>query len=183
MIEFAFQFREAAFKSGTGRWITVPIPVDAALRNAVLLRGEEIFTNPEEMGVIVETTVLRHLYAYYYRDVPTISYWRDTATQKEVDIIVQSPRYTFPFEVKYQENPRLREASGLVAYCKLEKVTRAYWVAKQDRDFDVLKFQGLETEFLKVPAHVLCYTSWGRPSGCSGHHEGQHAVPFLHAAR
>jgi len=131
--------------------------VDAALRNAVLLRGEEIFTNPEEMGVIVETTVLRHLYAYYYRDVPTISYWRDPATQKEVDIIVQSPRYTFPFEVKYQENPRLREASGLVAYCKLEKVTRAYWVTKQDRDFDVLRLRGWRRKFLKVPAHVLCY--------------------------
>jgi predicted AAA+ superfamily ATPase len=32
--------------------------VDAALRNAVLLKGEEIFTHSEEMGTIVETTVL-----------------------------------------------------------------------------------------------------------------------------
>ena len=131
--------------------------VDAALRNAVLLRGDEILTNSEEMGVIVETTVLRHLYAYYYRDVPTISYWRDPATQKEVDIIVRSPKYIFPFEVKYQEKPRLREASGLVFFSKLEGVRKAYWVTKQDRDFEMLRFQGLETEFLKVPAHILCY--------------------------
>jgi hypothetical protein len=27
--------------------------VDAALRNAILLKGEEIFTNPNEMGLIV----------------------------------------------------------------------------------------------------------------------------------
>ena len=40
------------------------------LRNALLLSGEEILTNPEEMGTIVETTALRHLYAYYYRDRP-----------------------------------------------------------------------------------------------------------------
>jgi predicted AAA+ superfamily ATPase len=131
--------------------------VDAALRNAVLLRGEEILSNPEEMGTIVETTVLRHLYAYYYRDVPIISYWRDPVTQREVDIIVQSPKYTLPFEVKYQESPKLRESSGLVTYCRMETVGKAYWVTKRDKDFEVLKFAGLETEFLKIPAHILCY--------------------------
>src|SRR6185295_18295876 len=51
--------------------------VDAALRNAVLLRGEEIMTNPNELGVIVETAVLRHLFAYSYLDSPRIAYWRD----------------------------------------------------------------------------------------------------------
>lgn len=78
--------------------------VDAALRNAArcVVRGG---TNSDEMGILVETTVRRHLYAYYYRDVPTISYRRDPVTQKEVDIIVHSPRYTFSFEVKYRENP------------------------------------------------------------------------------
>jgi predicted AAA+ superfamily ATPase len=131
--------------------------VDAALRNAVLLRGEEILTNPEEMCTIVETTVLRHLYAFYYRDTPEIVYWRDPVSQKEVDVIVRSPRYILPFEVKYQERPNLRESSGLVTYCRLEKVRQAYWVTKLDRDFGLTEFTGLETRFLKVPAHVLCY--------------------------
>jgi len=44
--------------------------VDAALRNAVLLRGEEVLANPDDKGMVVETTVLRHLYAYHYRDTP-----------------------------------------------------------------------------------------------------------------
>lgn len=131
--------------------------VDAALRNAVLLRGEEILTNPEEMGTIAETTVLRHLYAYYYRDTPEIVYWRDPVSQKEVDVIVRSPKYTLPFEIKYQENPNLREASGLVAYCHLENVKQAYWVTKLDKDFSVTGFDRLDTKFLKVPAHILCY--------------------------
>ncbi|MBI4686935.1 MAG: ATP-binding protein [Nitrospirae bacterium] len=137
--------------------------VDAALRNAVLLRGEEILTNPEEMGVIAETTVLRHLYAYYYRDVPAIVYWRDPVSQKEVDIIVRSPNFTFPFEVKYQENPNLSSTSGLAAFCRLTEVKKAYWITKIDKDFGVTQFGGLEdeygepTQFLKIPAHILCY--------------------------
>jgi predicted AAA+ superfamily ATPase len=88
--------------------------VDAALRNAVLLRGEEILENTNELGTIVETTVLRHLNAHYYRDTPTVGYWRDAKTQKEVDIVVRSPRYVFPFEVKYRQDPRLGIDSGLV---------------------------------------------------------------------
>lgn len=137
--------------------------VDAALRNAVLLRGEEILTNTEEMGVIAETTLHRHLFAYYYRDVPEIVYWRDPATQKEVDIIVRSPNYIFPFEVKYRERPNLSSSSGLVNFCRLEKVRKAFWVTKQDRDFGITVFDGVETEkgkptqFLKIPAHILCY--------------------------
>lgn len=131
--------------------------VDAALRNAVLLRGEEILMNPDEMGIIAETTVLRHLFAYYYRDVPEIVYWRDPVSQKEVDIIVRSPNYILPFEVKYQDNPQMKANSGLVEYCRREKVKRAYWVTKLDRDFGIASFEGLDTSFLKVPAHILCY--------------------------
>ena len=128
-----------------------------------MLRGEEILTNPEEMGVIAETTVLRHLYAYYYREVPAIVYWRDPVSQKEVDIIVRSPNFTFPFEVKYQEKPNLSVTSGLVAFCRLVAVKKAYWVTKLDKDFGLTEFEELENDygeapqFLKVPAHILCY--------------------------
>ncbi len=94
--------------------------VDAALRNAVLLKGEEIYTYPEEMGAIVETTMLRHLFSYYYRDTPEIVYWRDAVTQREVDIIVRSPAYVLPFEVKYKESPQLDKKSDLGAYCASE---------------------------------------------------------------
>jgi predicted AAA+ superfamily ATPase len=132
--------------------------IDAVLRNAVLLRGEEILTNPEEMGIIAETTVHRHIHSFYYRDVPEIVYWRDPLSNKEVDIIVRSPKYIVPFEVKYRENPNLSASSGLVAFCRLErKVERAYWITKQDKDFGVTIFEALKTHFLKIPAHILCY--------------------------
>lgn len=131
--------------------------VDAALRNAILLRGEEIFTNPEEMGLIVETTVLRHLYAYYYRDIPEIVYWREATTAKEVDIIVRSPAYLLPFEIKYKESPSLDRTGGLATYCNSEKPKQAYMVTKRDSDFGVTKFEDMPTQFMKVPAHILCY--------------------------
>ena len=131
--------------------------VDAALRNAVLLRREDILNNPEEMGTIVETTVLRHLYAYYYRDTPEIVYWRDAVTQREVDIIVRSPAYTLPFEVKYREKPQLDRASGLRAYCESEHPRQAYLVTKLDADFAVAQLQDIDTNFLKIPAYILCY--------------------------
>ena len=131
--------------------------VDAALRNAVLLKGEEIFTNPGEMGTIVETTVLRHLFAYYYRDTPEIVYWRDAATQKEVDIIVRSPAYVLPFEVKYRENPQLDKKSGLGTYCLSENPKQGYLVTKRNKDFSATRLKGTETDFLKIPAYILCY--------------------------
>jgi predicted AAA+ superfamily ATPase len=123
----------------------------------VLLRGEDVFAKAEEMGLIVETTVLRHLYAYHYRDVPDIAYWRDAASGREVDIIVGSPAYLLPFEIKYRERASLDATSGLAVYCAAEGVRQAYLVTKQDSDFGVTRLDGIDTQFLKVPAHVLCY--------------------------
>jgi len=109
------------------------------------------------MGTIVETTVLRHLFAYYYRDTPEIVYWRDAATNREVDIIVRSPAYVLPFEVKYREHPSLDKKSGLGAYCMSERPKQAYLVTKRDVDFAVTGLKGIETSFLKIPAFILCY--------------------------
>lgn len=133
--------------------------VDAALRNAVLLRGEAILSDSNEMGKIVETTILRHLYAYYYQDSPRLTYWNDPAPGKkrEVDIIVSSPKYTFPVEVKYEESAPLGEKEGIVEFCRREPVKFAYWVTKREEDFGTKEFPGLSTKFLKIPAHIFAY--------------------------
>ncbi len=115
------------------------------------------FANAQEMGLIVETTVLRHLYAYYYRDTPELVYWREATTGKEVDIIVRSPAYVLPFEIKYRERPSLEEDGGLATYCRSEKPKKAYLLTKHDGDFGALQLDDLPTRFLKVPAHILCY--------------------------
>lgn len=131
--------------------------VDAALRNAVLLKGEDVVTDPIEMGRIVETTILRHFYAYHYRETPRITYWRDPRTQLEVDIIVKGPGFMRPIEVKYREDAGLSPKSGVAAFCASEAPPQAFFVTKNDEDFSVQHLEGIDTEFLRVPAHVLCY--------------------------
>ncbi len=131
--------------------------VDAALRNAVLLRGEEIYNDSTQMGMIVETTVLRHLLAYYYRDVPRLSYWRDAATEKELDLIVESPKYEIPVEIKYREQAVLTHKDGAVAYCRERKIKRAYVISRLEMDFGTRQVRDCKTDFLYIPAHIFCY--------------------------
>jgi len=131
--------------------------VDAALRNAVLLRGEEVLSSADEMGTIVETTVLRHLFASHYWDTPQIGYWRDSSTGKEVDVIVRSPKYVLPFEVKYRARAPLTEAEGIVHFCRSESVRFAYWVTQREQDFGITEFPSVATKFLRIPAHILVY--------------------------
>jgi predicted AAA+ superfamily ATPase len=131
--------------------------VDAALRNAVLMRSEEVISRPDEMGLVVETAILRHFFAYTYRERPQIVYWRDAKSRTEVDIIVQSPHYSLPIEVNYREGARLDPSGGLVRYCASEAPKQAILVTKRDTDFEVRTVDGVSTQFLMVPAHVLCY--------------------------
>lgn len=132
--------------------------VDAALRNAVLLRGEEILTSPEELGKIVETAVLRHVKAYYYLDVPSVGYWRDARTDREVDIVVKRPGFVIPIEVKYRMSAELSANDGLVRYTQNEPAVRhGFLVTREDKDFGVIGFDGTPVKFLKIPAHIFTY--------------------------
>lgn len=150
---------------------------DAALRNAVLLRGEEILSDSEELGKIVETSVLRHLYAYHYLDTPKIVYWREARTDKEVDVIVKSPRYVIPVEVKYRKAASLDAAGGLATYCsKDSRVRYAYMVTREDRDFGVTELEGVPTRFLKIPAHIFTYLL-GQAEHALWEHAGRRAEP------
>ncbi|MFC1546321.1 ATP-binding protein [bacterium] len=131
--------------------------VDSALANAVLLRGQEILNDPKSMGRIVETTVLRHLYAYYYRDTPRIGYWRDARTQEEVDIIVRSPAYVIPVEIKYRNRAGIPEKCGLRTFCSAEEITYGLWITQNEDDLDVKTLNESSTPILRIPAHIFCY--------------------------
>jgi hypothetical protein len=131
--------------------------VDAALRNAVLLKGDEVLTNATEMGMIVETVILRHFYAYHYRERPKITHWRDPKTQLEVDVIIQGQDFMRPVEVKYREGAALKRNSGLVEFCMKETPAQGFFVTKDDSDFAVKALDCVTTKFLIVPAHVLSY--------------------------
>jgi len=130
---------------------------DAALRNAVLLRGEDVFTRREELGMIAETAVLRHLISYHYADNPTVGYWRDTPSGREVDIVIESPSYRIAVEVKYRVDARLGPRAGIHVYCDAESVDYAYWVTQSERDFGVSTCGESRTQILRIPAHLFTY--------------------------
>ncbi len=146
---------------------------DAALRNAVLLKSDQLLDDPGEIGLVAETTVLRHIFASYYRETLEISYWQipakrtgrlgrpradDIESQErllEVDIVVKSPSHVIPFEVKYRESARLSQGRGIVEFCRTENVLRAYFVTKRDEDFGVQGFPDHPAKYLSIPAHIL----------------------------
>jgi uncharacterized protein len=131
--------------------------VDAALRNAVLLSGEDILHDPAEMGLIVETAVLRHLFASYYRETPTFSYWSDTRRQREVDLVMRIPRYVVPVEVKYRGDARLSAESGLAQFVQEVRDTRPIVITQRDSDFAAEPLPGSDVRALRIPAHIFCY--------------------------
>lgn len=129
--------------------------VDAALRNAILLSGQEALDDPSELGRIVETAVLRHLFAFYYRETPKVGYWIDSATQREVDIVVKGPQYTLPFEVKYRESAGAGESMGLSDLCSNAAIPIGFQITKSEGDFGVDALDSFR--IVRIPAHVFTY--------------------------
>lgn len=133
---------------------------DSALRNAVLLRGEEVLTDVEEMGLIVETSVLKHLHAFYYPERPEIGYWRGEK-DKEVDIVVRRPDgREILVEVKYRNDPQITKGSGLYLYAAQSKPTTGLVITKSAAHFGPVPTRS-EDEFqpFMVPAYVFLYLS------------------------
>lgn len=130
---------------------------DAALRNAVLMRGREVINDPIELGLLVEGAVLRHLKAFHYRDQPAIGYWRDATTVKEVDVVVRGAGYHFAIECKYRDGAELETKGGLVTYCKKAPVDKAFLVTRRNDDLQVSRVDGVNNPFLRIPAHIFCY--------------------------
>jgi predicted AAA+ superfamily ATPase len=52
---------------------------------------ESMFTNPEEMGKVVETAVYKHISAFYYQKAASVGYLRGGRKGKEIDIVVDYP--------------------------------------------------------------------------------------------
>lgn len=147
--------------TSTGKKALKPRPkvyvADAALRNAVLLRGSEVLENNDETGLIVETAVIKHLHAFYYADRPETGYWRGEK-DKEIDFVVRRPgSYEILVEVKYRSDPVLTKDSGLYQYPAGGDYTRRLVITKAATDFGPIgPVQGGVQPFA-VPAFAFLY--------------------------
>lgn len=141
---------------------------DAALRNAVLLQGEGVLTDPEEMGALIETTVFKHIVSFYSNRIRQIGYYRHAKTKKEVDVVVSLPTGKILVEVKYREDARIRENEAIVELAKEEGVSSAIVVTKRADDFGTLSYD-TKVPVVKIPAYAWLYLL--------GHAEKQEYMP------
>ncbi len=147
--------------AATGKKALKPRPkvyvADAALRNAVLLRGNEVLESNYEMGLIVETAVIKHLYAFYYPDRPETGYWRGDR-DKEIDYVVRRPgSYEILVEVKYRSDPVLAKDSGLYQYPAQGDDTRRLVITKAATDFGPIGPALGGVQPFAVPAFAFLY--------------------------
>lgn len=129
---------------------------DAAIRNAVLMLGEEVLTDTEEMGMIIETAIYKHIHSYYDDQFPQIGYYRDAKTEKEIDVVVSFPLKRMIIEVKYKGNTHITEKEAIVEWANDEKTSTAILITKNAEDYGVSAHQ-TKTPIVKIPAFAFLY--------------------------
>ena len=130
---------------------------DAAIAPSVLLKGTSILDNPAALGIAIETSVFKHLFAHSAQHL-RFTYWHGDKNH-EVDLVVEDGNKITPFEIKYRtQHTGARDLKGLIELCRKKSVKRAYVVTKSLDDFGLLKDTNLpDTQIMKIPAALLCY--------------------------
>lgn len=131
---------------------------DPAIAPAVMLRGNSIIENPQDLGICAESASLKHLFARYYRQNIRFSYWQNKKGA-EVDLIADTGDEKIPFEVKYRAHHTTEsDCKGLIEFCSKYKVNRGYIITKSTNDFGIIKSKSNDDlKILKIPATLLCY--------------------------
>ncbi|UHA75476.1 ATP-binding protein [Paenibacillus sp. 481] len=126
---------------------------DAAIRNAVLLQGEEVLQDADQMGMIVESAVYKHVHTFYYNYNPKVGYFRDSSSQKEIDFVVMMPNAKILIEIKYREHPRIKENEAIVEWSKREGTAASLLITKNGDDYGLLD----HAPIMRIPAFAFLY--------------------------
>lgn len=131
---------------------------DAAIAGSVLLKGNALLEDSARLGAAVETAFFKHVFTRYYPVSIGFSYWRDTRTKEEVDVIAEIQGDLVPFEVKYSDAVvGAGDVKGLRKFCELRSIERGYVLTKNSSDFGVLPLPDSRATILKIPAPLACY--------------------------
>lgn len=127
---------------------------DAAIRNAVLM-DDSILTDAVEMGKMVETSVYKHVAAFYYQKATQVGYYRAGKKNKEIDIVVDYPNINnILIEVKYREQAHIADDDAI---CELaDKASAAIVVTKRAEDYGVCNTPSGQ-KLLRIPAFAFLY--------------------------
>ena len=127
---------------------------DAAIRNAVLM-DDSVLTDPTEMGKMVETSVYKHVAAFYYQKATRVGYYRGGKKDKEIDIVVDYPNIdNILIEVKYREHASIADDDAI---CELAgEASAAIVVTKRADDYGIHNTPNGE-KLLRIPAFAFLY--------------------------
>jgi predicted AAA+ superfamily ATPase len=131
---------------------------DAAIRNAVLML-EDVITIPEEMGIMVETAVYKHVAAFYYTSNAQVGYYRRLKeNEKEVDVVVELPLGRLLCEVKYRANTHVKETDAIIELTNDEKakVQGSLIITKRAEDYGVTQ-HNTRIPVVRIPAPAFLY--------------------------
>jgi len=131
---------------------------DAAIRNAVLML-ENIITDPEEMGIMVETAVYKHIAAFYYTSNAQVGYFRRVKeNEKEIDVVVELPLGRLLCEVKYRENTHIKETDAIVELTNdpAAHVKGALIITKRAEDYGIAQHP-TRIPIVRIPAPAFLY--------------------------
>lgn len=131
---------------------------DPALRNAVLLRGDEVLAEAAEMGLILETAVFVHTKGHYRAEGAEVGYWRESASGAEVDVVVVRPDgVRLAAEVKYRQQPGMVPSSGLARFLARQPRVPGFVVTKRAEDFGPVDLGLPGVTLFQVPAFLFLY--------------------------
>jgi len=126
---------------------------DAAIRNAVLM-DDSILTDPEQMGITVETAVYNHAAAFYHRPAARVGYYRNGRNGKEIDIVVSYPGGRILIEVKYRENASITTRDAIFEHA--DGADAAIVVTRREDDYGLQPSGGVKP-ILRLPAFAFLY--------------------------
>jgi predicted AAA+ superfamily ATPase len=133
---------------------------DAAIRNAVLMLDmNELISNPDEMGLVAETAVYKHLASFYYPAKANIGYYRRAGqVPKEIDVVIDYPTGRILTEVKYRENPVIKHDDAIVELANSEndKVIAAIVVTKTADAYGISAHK-TKIPIYRIPAFAFLY--------------------------
>jgi len=131
---------------------------DAAIRSAVLML-ENAIADAGETGIMVETTVYKHIAAFYSAANARVGYYRRVKDgEKEVDVVVELPAGRILCEVKYRENTHVKKTDAIIELADDERanVLGALIITKRAEDYGVAA-HATRTPVVRIPAPAFLY--------------------------
>lgn len=109
------------------------------------------------MGTFVETAVYKHIHTFFYDQHPSIGYFRDAKTQKEIDIIVSFPIGRILIEVKYRQNSTISEKEAIVEWANDSLTKEAIIITHSSDDYGKTNHPTNKKSFVFPLLHSFTY--------------------------